>query len=393
MNILYIWDADYPWDVRVEKICSALVERGNTVHIAARNLKKLAEYDIDNDLHIHRIKPYTNSRTNYFLSFPVFFSPIWKRFLDKIIAAENIDLIIVRDLPMAIAGIWAGKRNNIPVLFDMAEDYVSLVGAMWKSKKFKGFNLIVRNPYLAKIVERYSFKRADHIFVVAEEAADVVLRGGGEKDKVTVVGNTPSLSVFKQQEKIVNDTLDLIEKKYSAIYVGGIQLGRGLQIVIEALPEIVRKIPDFLFVVVGDGYAVKQLKEQAKRLGVEKYVLWVGWVEHQLIYNYVSLCKVGLIPHVVNDHKNTTIPNKLYDYMGLGLPVVASAAAPLKRILEEERCGVVFKSESPEDFCRAINDVYERADEYGALGKQAVENKHNWSVDEERLAEVVSRYS
>ena len=41
MNILYIWDADYPWDVRVEKICEALNNNGHEVHIASRNLKKL----------------------------------------------------------------------------------------------------------------------------------------------------------------------------------------------------------------------------------------------------------------------------------------------------------------------------------------------------------------
>ena len=127
MNILYIWDADYPWDIRVEKICNSLKNNGHEVHIAARNLKRLAEYEDLKGLHIHRLKTWKNEKLNYAFSFPAFFSPIWKRFLDSIIRKSRIDLVIVRDLPMAIAGIWSGRRNKIPVILDMAEDYVSII--------------------------------------------------------------------------------------------------------------------------------------------------------------------------------------------------------------------------------------------------------------------------
>ena len=84
---------------------------------------------------------------------------------------------------MAIAGIWAGKRNNIPVIFDMAEDYVAMIRDIWEARKFKGLNFLIRNPYLVKIVEKYVLSKVDHIFVVVEEAkkysaerADIALR-------------------------------------------------------------------------------------------------------------------------------------------------------------------------------------------------------------------------
>ena len=94
-KVLHIWDADYPWDIRVEKICKSLSEIGNEVHIAARNLKKLQEYAIIDGMHIHRLKAWNNDRINYALSFPAFFNPLWKRLLDNIILNNNIEVKVV----------------------------------------------------------------------------------------------------------------------------------------------------------------------------------------------------------------------------------------------------------------------------------------------------------
>ena len=178
MNILYVWDADYPWDVRAEKICGTLLENGFAVHLAARNLKRSPEHQVIDGLEVHRLKARGGRRTNYALSFPAFFNPVWRRFLDRIIREQGIDLVIVRDLPMAITAIRAGQRHRIPVVFDMAEDYVAMVRDIWRARKFRGFNLVVRNPYFARLVEKYSLKKADHVLVVVDESRQRVVGEG-----------------------------------------------------------------------------------------------------------------------------------------------------------------------------------------------------------------------
>ena len=390
MNILYIWDADYPWDIRVEKICRALKNNGHEVHIASRNLKRNAVYEDIDGIKIHRTHIWKSDRLNYFFSFPLFFSPVWKRFLDKIIQRDSVDLIIVRDLPMAIAGIWAGKRANIPVIFDMAEDYVSMVRDIWRLRKYQGFNLIVRNPYLAKYVERYSFKYADHILVVVEEAIDVVTRGGSDFNKVTIVSNTPQLEDFESAAYLQNDNIDLIKKHFSVIYTGGIQMGRGVQTVLDAIPQIILDIPDFLFVVIGDGYAAEKIKSIVAAKGLEKYVLWIGWVDHADVFSYIKACNVGLIPHFVTEHVETTIPNKIFDYMGCGVPVISSDAPPMKRILEKEQCGITFRGGDAEDLARAVVKIYKSNPSFGENGKKAVRRKYNWQEDEKKLLHLIN---
>ena len=391
MKILYIWDADYPWDIRVDKICTSLADMGHEVHIAARNLKKQKEYERISKLHVHRLKYWKNEKVNYVLSFPMFLSPIWKSFLERVIINNSIDLIIVRDLPMAVAGLRAGKRNGIPVILDMAENYPAMIREIWNHSKFKGLNLFVRNPYLATMVENYAINRFDHVLVVVEEAVYVVAKHGVIADKITIVSNTPVLEDFTVDNTCDTGVSGLIKGRYSAIYSGGITKNRGLPIVIEAIPHVVKQIPDFLLVVVGKGIEAEKLKQRIKEKNLEHYVLWLGWRNHDQLYSYIKSCKIGLIPHIVSDHTNTTIPNKLFDYMGCGIPVVASNTVPMERIIKEENCGVIFNDGDYMDFARAILKVNASMADYGKNGATAVFEKYNWSIDSGRLAKVISK--
>jgi glycosyltransferase involved in cell wall biosynthesis len=389
MNILYIWDADYPWDVRVEKICNSLHNAGNEVHIVARNLKKLPEHEIINGVHIHRMKAIQNEFINYVVTFPFFLSPKWNGLIHRVIEKHQIDVVIVRDLPMAAAGKWAGDKYKLPVIFDMAEDYCAMLREIWKNKKYKGFNLVVRNPYFAKWIENYVIHGFEHIFVVVQEAKDLVTNMGVKAEKISVIGNTPVLRELQFSGSPDHSTIDDLIGRYSVIYTGGITPDRGLSVVVEAIPYIISEIKDFLFVVVGRGFEVENLKRQIGKNGLEAYVKWVGWIQHELLYEYIKASKIGIIPHYVTDHTNTTIPNKIYDYMACGIPIIASDAVPLKRILTEEKCGKAFKSGNAKSLAEAIISIHNDSGTMGERGKAAILEKYNWEKEAEAMINVV----
>ena len=104
-NVLYIWDSDYSWDIRTEKTCRSLINHGYEVHIAARNLKRRAVYEKLDGIYVHRMRTWNSKKLNYALSFPAFFSPVWKKFINRIIEKYNVSLVTVRDLPLAPLGI------------------------------------------------------------------------------------------------------------------------------------------------------------------------------------------------------------------------------------------------------------------------------------------------
>ena len=98
---------------------------------------------------------------------------------------------------------------------------------------------------------------------------------------------------------------------------------------------------------------------------------------------------VGLIPHYSTESWNSTIPNKLFDFMSMAKPVVVSNARPTERIVEEVQCGIVFKERDAEALATAMMAMEDKAlrDRFGRQGREGFVKRYNWTVDEQRLFE------
>ena len=227
------------------------------------------------------------------------------------------------------------------------------------------------------------------IMQVVKEAIAVITKRGIAPDRITLVGNTPPLSILEHAKMGGADCFKSVGERFTMVYVGGIQWVRGIQTVLDAIPEIIKNIPHFLFLIVGDGYAAEHLKERVIKEKLQDYVLWTGWIEHEKIYDYIVASQIGVIPHLVTDHTNTTVPNKLFDLMALGLPIIASDAVPIKRILNEENCGISFRGGDAIDLAQAVIKLYHSNFDYAKNGIQAVKREYHWEADKKRLLEAI----
>ncbi|HEV2643965.1 MAG TPA: glycosyltransferase, partial [Candidatus Elarobacter sp.] len=118
----------------------------------------------------------------------------------------------------------------------------------------------------------------------------------------------------------------------------------------------------------------------------------LGFIEsHREALEIVASADVGLLPHQKNESWDTTIPNKLFDYMAAGLPVVTSDAAPCERIVHETGCGEVFASGNAEAMAAAIRRATDpsRSARLGDAGVRAVLGRYNWEHDTEVLLAAV----
>lgn len=140
----------------------------------------------------------------------------------------------------------------------------------------------------------------------------------------------------------------------------------------------------------GRGEIAEKIKKQINSEGMNDYIQMVGWVPQKKALQYMADCDVGLIPHKRNDHTDNTIPHKLFQYMGLGKPVVVSDCPPLKRIVEEYQCGMVFEAGNSEALAEYIFSVYRNDSNYGENGKRAVHEKYNWKRDSKTLLKLYS---
>jgi hypothetical protein len=127
-KVLYIWKGPYPWDVRTAKFCESLNNNDYDVHLLARWKDDKYEKEKINNIIVHRV----GYKKNHKLSIPIPYNPIWKTAIQKKIKEILPDLIIVREIMLAEVSGKLAKKNNIPIIMDMAENYPA---AMIKSGK------------------------------------------------------------------------------------------------------------------------------------------------------------------------------------------------------------------------------------------------------------------
>ena len=382
MKVLFVWDSDYPWDIRVEKICNTLTENGWEVHLVCRNKLRRPLNETYEGISIHRLSflPEKYGSWNDVFGFPAFFSPIWLRKIRDVAKRYCVDLIIVRDLPMALAAIMVGKIEKTPVIFDMAECYPEMIRLIWKYEPFRIQNLVVRNPFFVDILEKLVLSLVDHIFVMVEESKDRLLAKKIPDQKISIVSNTPVWERFEHGNPSFPGRMKEHQRKMILLYVGFLNFSRGLDTVLDSLAEYRRIDTEFFLVLLGNGTAEQFLKMKTQELFLNEWVTFEGWVDNRKIPEYIASSDVCLVPHHKCGHWNHTIPNKLFDYMAAGKPVLVSDVIPMKRIVESERCGVVYRDGNIKSFIEGLKTLQnsQLSKELGINGSLAVQEKYNW---------------
>ncbi len=394
LRICKIYDGDYPWDVRVQKVMSTLVAQGYEVHLVCRNLGKRPTYEYLDKVHIHRLFPLRSHRLNSSISFPAPVNPLWLHTIRRVIRKIRADLIIVRDLPLTLAAIFMGRAYHLPIIFDMAENYPAMVLDIWRFGRFKASNLIARNPLILRSVEALSVRGVDKILAVVEESKSRLLRQYSiSESKIRVVSNTPRLSDLSAK---IHDTAAMPDRDGSLklIFIGGLESGRNLEVILRGMAICGGK-PDCSLTILGRGNGEVDLRRLVDKLNLNERVDLKGWVNHESIGEVLMMSDIGIIPHPKTRHTNTTVPNKLFDYMAYKKPVLASDTEPVRRIVQSENCGLIYRHDSPQDFRDKLQRLIgrETREAMGANGRKAVEKQYNWEADSKELLAAVQELS
>lgn len=393
MKILLVWDGDYPWDIRVDKICTSLIRSGHKVHIACRNLARRPVRDRFNGAEIYRLPALASwmGPLNSAISFPAFFSPLWLWHLYRTGKKQQCKLIVVRDLPMALGAIWVARWLGVPCVMDMAECYPEMLRCTWRFEGRSFKNYFLRNPRLADLVERKVLRDVDEVWVMIEESRDRLIDMSVAEEKIRIISNTPVLSRFSD----ISPSGEDLNSTYRLVYVGLLNPSRGLDTTIRAVARYVRRNPNFEFIVVGKGKADRQLRQLASDLDAEKWIKFLGWIDNTEVPKLIASADIGIVPHHKCSHWDNTIPNKLFDYMAAGKPVIVSNAVPMARIVRKSECGLVFTDYDDEALVGALDRLSRPELRYqlGRNGQQAVRDRFNWEREERVLLRAVDKFA
>jgi glycosyltransferase involved in cell wall biosynthesis len=389
-----VWDAEYPWDVRAEKTCLSLTEAGHDVHIVARNRTRLPISECLPEATVHRMPPWRwAGPLDAGLSFPAFFSPRWRSLISSVVREVNADVIFVRDLPLCPTAISVGKREHVPVVLDLAEHYPAMMRAIWETGQHRPLDWLVRNPRTVERVERYCIANVDHIITVADEMSDRLVRLGVAPSRITRVSNTPILNEFASESRSATSSVtSKPPQPIRLVYLGLLEVVRGINEILDAVASLRGHHPRVSLLLIGSGRDERLFRDRAASLGLgEGDVEFAGYVPYASAMRRVASADIGVLPLHRNEHMDTTEPNKLFDYMSVGLPVITSNTIPSARIIRAEHAGLVFEAGDAASLAEAIvslSDAGKRT-EMGANGRVAVKRFYNWKHDSQQLLKAV----
>jgi len=192
--------------------------------------------------------------------------------------------------------------------------------------------------------------------------------------------NTIDINNFPiEKEIIVNDKSEKKEKKIC--YIGGITKIRGITQIIAALEQTNLKLD-----LAGDLDA--EFESKLKNIKGWKQVNYLGFIDRDTALKVKSSSIAGIVTFLpVPNHINAQ-PNKIFEYMASGLPVIGSSFPLWKLIIEDNQCGICVNPENPNEIASAINALAnnpELAKKMGENGKRLVNEKFNWNNEKEKL--------
>jgi glycosyltransferase involved in cell wall biosynthesis len=365
--------------------------RGMSESKKSRNRHRAPLHERRPEGEVHRLKPWplVGRKLDAALSFPAFFNPRWYSAIMKTARATRADVILVRDLPLAPTAIRVGRRLAIPVVLDMAENYPAMMRSLWETGVHRRTDWLVRNPRFVEAVERYVLSRLDHVLVVVEESRDRLLSLGVAPERVAVVGNTPPaarLTEFPPRSTRDSDALEVI-------YLGLLEAPRGIGNLIDAVASARGAGHDVRLTLIGSGREQSAFEARARDSGGGDAIRFLGRVPNAEALRLLATADVGVVPHLANESWNTTIPNKLFDYMAAGLAVVTSSARPAARVVRETGAGLVYEDTSVPELAAALvwlTDASLRS-QCGDRGRAAIAARFNWEQDASRLVGSLER--
>lgn len=393
MRICKIWDADYPWDIRVEKVADSLAEAGHEVHLVCRNGGRLQRTESTGKFHIHRLPvwPAVLGPLHDICNFPHPGNPFWWGEIVRVVRRYRIELILVRDLPLAIPAGVIGKVFGVPVVLDMAENYPAMLADRRLYTPTSALGRLLRHPSLAKLVERLSFPLMDHIIVVVDQSRDRLMAAGVPGQQLTVVTNTPRIDQWDAAHTARMNPVT--ERGLHVVYLGNLDGSRGVDIAIQGIAQLKRQGRPARLTIIGQGPSRASLEKLVVTEDVADRVTLRGRLPFRDVQAVMAESDVGIIPHYGTDAWNTTMPNKLFDYMLWGIPVLVSDIKAVATIVQDVGCGDVFRDRDPVDFarCLAAMQPAQIRERMGRNGRQAIQQRYNWKVEGADLVRCIEQ--
>lgn len=249
----------------------------------------------------------------------------------------------------AVAAWAVGAVKRIPFVFELRDlwpESIKAVGAMRESAAIR---------WLEKL-ELFLYRRAALIVSVTHSFRDTLIRRGIDGAKIEVITNGVDTARFSPRPKDAALVHELgLEGCFVAGYIGTHGLAHALDTLLAAMHELAQRPEgaDIRLLLLGDGARKAALKADAERLHLTN-VRFIDTVAKEHVARYWSVLDVSVIHLRRTELFTTVIPSKLFECMGMGIPVLHGVAGESAEIVQREGVGLVFVPENVDQLVEGL---------------------------------------
>lgn len=255
---------------------------------------------------------------------------------------KKVHVLHANDLDTLLPMWLLSKLKKVPLVYDSHEFFLG-VPEIQNKKMVK---------FIWKLIERIIFPRLKHVFTVNESIAKLyqnaynvnvkVLRNVPEQTKIDLIKTKSNLNLPSQKPVVI-------------LQGSGINVDRGA----EELLEAIALQDQFFLCVIGKGDVFEKLRERALRQDLSKKTMFIDAIPYEEMMQYTMLSDIGVSLDKPNNlNYEYSLPNKFFDYIKAGIPVVSSHLIEIRKLVEQFNCGAMTTSHDPHDILDALQYAF-----------------------------------
>jgi glycosyltransferase involved in cell wall biosynthesis len=292
-----------------------------------------------------------------------------------VVHAHDLNALI----PGFIASRWTGAR----LIYDAHEFEIG------RTAERSGSSALRR--WVWRQIEGALIGRAAAVITVSGSISQELSHIYGVRPPVVVM-NCPELINLPAEGRL-RTALNLPIGTPVVLFQGGLTAGRGLETALRALAQV----PQALLVIVGDGPLRGPLENLADQLGMRDRLKFCGKVPLQVLLEYTRDATIGLCltENTCLNHYYS-LPNKLFEYLMVGVPVFASDFPDMRQVVEASGAGIVADPANVPEIARVLSELLADPERWSTMSwraRQSAETRYNWTVESQKLLAVYQALS
>jgi glycosyltransferase involved in cell wall biosynthesis len=361
VTISFLGNANH--DTRVTNLTNSLIDDGNDVKVISFDWTTSNFQSVVGDTSIYKLVKEKNSLSYYFKFLAILFKELKK---------TNSSIYIAEDLFTLPLVTFIAKMRGAKLYYNSREFYAFLAGLRNKP----------RTQSIIRMLEKFFIKKADKVFVTGEGDSDFLQEYYGINN-IVVIRNLPLLQKASSK-KDFRKILKISEVSTIILYQGVILEGRGFEPILRAM----QNIQNCDLVVLGSGVFQTKYEKISEELGIKNRVHFLGNIDQSDLINYTAAADIGvaLIENISKSYYYA-LPNKLFEYIMAGLPVLISDLPQMKKIVLNYSVGEVVNLEKSDDLSKTIQAFISNKPKLNYYKQNTIEASEelNWQKEYQKV--------